>query len=207
LSKQESSLPIPTRERIDYLLECYRTSCGQLLFRIEHRDHWLKIQLLAQVVFLALASGIEISGINATSPTPVVLALSIPTSLLLAALYVLEDRIISHEVRYIARLSIKEAELSSSSEIIDNLEASPEIRQYAMQTLPIRAIIQICAFLLIPAGLTIYRFSNRPLTANTLNIVEIATDILFWLAIVVLIANGYRQRREAARDNIPHKAA
>lgn len=203
MSEREVSIPTQRRERIDYLLECYRTSCEQLLFRIKHRDEWLKIQLLAQAIFLALASGIEIGGVKATSPTPTVLALAIPTSLVLAALYVLEDRIISHEVRYIARLSIKEAELSSSPTIIDNLEASPEIRQYAEETLPIRVVAQVSAFLLIPGGLAIYRFVSRPIVLTAISIGEMVTDILFWLATVGLIAVAYHQRRKAARDSAP----
>ncbi len=187
--------------RIHYLLSCYRTACDQLVFRIEHRDQWLKTQLLVQAAFLALASGIEFGGVKATSPAPTILALAIPTSLVLTALYVLEDRIISHEVQYIASLSAKEAELSSSPETIHNLESSPEIQQYIARTLPIRLIAQMSAFLLIPAGSAVYRFVNQPIIWNMINSVEVILDVVLWIASAGLLLTSYLQRRKAARDS------
>jgi hypothetical protein len=200
-------MTIAKSERLNYLLKCYDTAYEQMLFGMKNRDSWLKIQLLAQAIFLALASGVEMSGVKATSPVPTTLALAIPTSLVLAALYVLEDRTISHEMHYIARLSVREAELSSSLEIINNMEASPENWRYARQTLPIRAIAQVGAFLLIPADLAFYRFSSQPVTLNTVYIVEIIIDVLSWLAIAGLIAISYRQRQEVAKDIAPPNAA
>ena len=46
--------PSISKERVQFLIESSRTSHEKLIFRIKHRDDWLKIQLVAQVIMLAL---------------------------------------------------------------------------------------------------------------------------------------------------------
>jgi hypothetical protein len=146
--------------RYEYLMECYRTSNQELLFRCKHRDHWIKIQLLGQIVLLSLALGVEISGVRASSNVPIVLALALPVSVVLLALYSVEDRLVSHIIHYIKfEISHWEAVLSSANEIIPNLEMSEGMSKYEKSTLFLKTVTQSVAFLFIPICLAVYWLS------------------------------------------------
>ena len=146
--------------RHEYLLECYRTSNQELLFRCKHRDHWIKIQLLGQVILLSLALGVEISGVRASSNVPSVLALALPVSFVLLALYSVEDRLVSHIIHYIkVDITHWEAVLSSANESMPNLEMSEGMSKYEKSTLFLKTVTQTVAFLIIPICLVVYWLS------------------------------------------------
>jgi len=115
--------------------------------------------MLAQATFLALAVGVEVAGVKATSGIPTVLVLAFPTSLTLACLYVVEDRLIGLISHYIGRLSDREARLAKSKAVIEYVGASPEIRQFAKTTLQFRVLAQVVSFAVVPALLSAYRFA------------------------------------------------
>lgn len=192
------SLPAITsnisKERIDFLIESSRTSLEELIFRIKHRDDWLKIQLLAQITMLALAFGVEVGGFNATNPIPNVLALAVPTAFILASLYVVEDNLIGHLSRERGKLSLIEAQMFPAEREIPLFEASDALRDYAKTTLPIRLAAQLGAFVLIPAGLSAYRFISFAVW-NKLQIVESAVDIFLWCVTIGMIVWTFRRRQ------------
>ena len=188
------SEPSISRERIPFLLESSRTSYEELIFRIKHRDDWLKIQLLAQVTMLALAFGIEIGGVKATSSIPNVLALAIPTAFILACLYVVEDNLVGYLSRERAKFALTEARMFPKEDRIDLWEASDSLRNYARTTLPIRFAAQLGAFVLIPAGLALYRYWG--ITAGIkLYFIESIVDALLWCATLGIIIWAFRKRQ------------
>src|SRR3954470_21288225 len=90
-------------DRTDYLLECFRTTREELLMRVKHRDSWLKLQLLAQAVILALMSGIILSGVESHNAMPELAWLALPISIVSAGLYFTEDGIICRLSKYIGK--------------------------------------------------------------------------------------------------------
>lgn len=187
-----------TPDRADYLVECHRSGHEELMFRVSHRDNWLKIQMLAQATFLALAFGVEVAGVKATSSIPTVLALALPTALTLACLYIVEDRLIGLISRYIGRLSDLEARLTKSEAIIEYVGSSPEIREYANSTLPFRVLAQVVAFAIVPALLSTYRFADLP-TLQWHNKAEIAVDVVSLAVILWLLHVAYKERKKSGR--------
>lgn len=142
------------QERSDYLIECSRAAREEILFRIKHRDSWLKLELYIQAILWALANGIKL-GAESASPVPVALALSLPISFTFACLYFVEDGLISKLSKYVGSLSDLERELSKSDEQIFSWDNSQELRSYAEgYTLMIRVLAQLGSFLLIPSYLT-----------------------------------------------------
>jgi hypothetical protein len=184
--------------RITYLIECHRSGHEELMFRVSHRDQWLKLQLLAQATFLALALGVEVGGVKATNPFPTVIVVALPIAITLTALYVVEDRLIGLISRYVGRLSRLEAELSSSTTKIDYVGSSSELREYIRTTLPIRALAQCVVFGLIPTGLATYRM----LTVSSwtpIRYVEAAVDAACLIGVGILLAISFSDRRKWAR--------
>lgn len=183
-----------SKERIQFLIESSRTSHEELIFRIKHRDDWLKIQLLAQVTMLALAFGIEIGGIRATSPIPSVIALAIPTSFILACLYVVEDNLVGYLTSERGKFARTEAQMFPNEERIGLFEASDALDNYRRTTLPIRFAAQLGAFILIPAGLASYRML-RIGEWNNLHTIELIVDVILWCLALGLIIWAFYKRR------------
>ena len=198
MATSNSSSTDSTPDRADYLVECHRSGHEELMFRVSHRDNWLKIQMLAQATFLALAFGVEVAGVKATSSIPTVLALALPTALTLACLYVVEDRLIGLISRYIGRLSDLEARLTKSEAVIEYVGSSPEIREYANSTLPFRVLAQVVAFALVPALLSTYRFADLP-TLQWYNKAEIVVDVVCLMVILWLLHVAYKERKKSGR--------
>lgn len=182
-----------------YLLECFRTARAELLFRVRHRDYWLLIQLISQALLLALAQGVEIGGVTAMHAYPDFLALAAASSLVLATLYFVEDNLIGYLGRYISSISEAEAKLSQRVTQIVNWDSSPQVREYARKTLPVRFLGQMIAFFFIPAGLATYRFVNIK-SWGALQVGELAVDISFLITILVIgsLAFRFRQSRRVA---------
>jgi len=191
VANSESSI---SKERVQFLIESSRTSHEELIFRIKHRDDWLKIQLLAQVIMLALTFGIEIGGIKATSPLPNVIALAIPTSFILACLYVVEDNLVGYLTSERGKFSRTEAQMFPNEERIGLFEASDALDNYRRTTLPIRFAAQLVAFIVIPAGLALYRL-GRITEWRKLHTVELIVDMLLLPLALGLIVWAFRKRR------------
>jgi hypothetical protein len=186
-------------ERMDYLLECFRASREELLFRVKHRDDWLKLQLLAQASLLALAKGVEIAGLKAGRPYPDLMSFSVTISLIFSCLYYTEDSLIGHLAEYIATLSKAEVELNHGQKLISNWDMSEQLKQYARFTLPSRFFAQIVAFILIPVGLTLFQFIQLT-NWNALQWGEAIADTVFCVIIGFLCVRGYLFRRQAGRN-------
>ena len=190
-----------TADRGDYLVECYRSGHEELMFRVSHRDNWLKIQMLAQTTFLALAFGVEVAGVKATSSIPTALALALPTALTLTCLYVVEDRLIGLISRYLGRLSDLEASLTKSDAVIEYIGSSQEIREYANSVLPFRVLAQVVAFALVPTLLSTYRFANVP-EWPWYTKVEIVLNAACFELILTLLHMSYKERKTSGRANV-----
>jgi hypothetical protein len=153
--------------RIDYLLECFRNAREELLFRVKHRDDWIKIQLFTQAVLLALAQGIELGGIRTATPQPTVLTAAPVISLVLAALYYVEDNLIGYLSKYVGAISEAEVKLSQGNFYISNWDTSAPLREYAKSTRRLRLVAQSAAFVGIPLVLTAIRVMTFPNSRNT----------------------------------------
>lgn len=103
------------------------------MFRIKHRDDWMKLQLVSQGALAALAFGIEVSGVKPHLRCPGRLTLAAPVSFVLAVLYCVEDRLVgllSHwRLRdLLRRLTQREAALSDAPYIpVDTLTLSSQV--------------------------------------------------------------------------------
>lgn len=127
--------------------EFLETTRAEILFRIRHRDAWLKLNLLAQATIWALARGVQITGTSSTNPLPDALVLSFPVSFVFAGLYYVEDRLTHYLSRYIA------------SNWPNSWDASPQLAEYARGvTLPLRVVAQVACFLVLPGYLTYLQF-------------------------------------------------
>jgi hypothetical protein len=182
--------------RYEYLLECYRTSNQELLFRCKHRDNWIKIQLLGQVILLSLASGVEISGVRSSTNVQSVLVLALPISVVLLALYSVEDRLVSHIIHYIKfEITHWEEILSSAKEIIPNLEMSEGMSKYEKSTLVLKTVTQSVAFFFIPICLAVYWFSVTCLNSFW-EILGFILNIICGLIIILLLIWTFHERRQ-----------
>lgn len=184
------------RERLDYLIECSRTAREELLFRIKHRDAWLKLQLLVQTVLWALSKGIKLGGVEPASPFPFALALALPISLVLTGLYFVEDGLIHRLSQYAASLSEMERKISNSKYKIVCWDASPPLRGYAKGiTLILRQVAQLAGFLILPSFLAISYHQE-----NKFSDWQYCIQWLVVLFIVGLIIAGYVQRRMTGQE-------
>lgn len=184
-------------ERLNVLIENGRTAREELLFRVKHRDHWLKLQLLAQITILALAGGIEVGAfaMKPLSPLPNAMALSVPIAFVLTCLYFVEDRLIGFLSTYIGRLSVVEGQLSANTPF-DNWDSSEELRSYAKTTLPFRAYAQFVSFVVVPTGITVLRISNWQWPWSRIQSAEILLDVVFLIWTVVIVAKAFKHRRK-----------
>jgi hypothetical protein len=181
-----------------FLIECYRAATEENFARIKRRDTLLELQLLSQAVLFAVAQGIAVPGVGEISQAhPLVLALAMAASLVLASLYVVEDRLIGYLQRYLGAISAAEKELTRSDSLIVNWAMSEELREYARKVLPVRAAGQIVAFLLIPAGLVAFRIAQIPAPWTWFNLAEILFDAVLFSGVTALIIYSLVLRRQA----------
>lgn len=157
MSTEDKSLP--NSKRYDYLLECSRNSHEHVLYHIAQRSSLIKLQLYTQAGLLALALGFTIKGVAAAPGSlSYLLALSFPSSAILAALYADEDRLVVHYCEYYGSLSGKEMQLSKEgSKMIENKEVSKQMDSFTKTTLKLRYFAQIVAFVVLPTGISVFR--------------------------------------------------
>ncbi len=186
--------------RVDFLFENYSSVREEILFRIKQRDDFLKLQLLAQAILLALSQGIEFNVIRATKPYPNALALSAAISLVIACIYYVEDNIIGYLSKYIGAISEAERNLRSETTIIDNWDISEPLREYTKTTLPLRFVAQFVAFILIPAILTIYRFMGYNQN-QFINSFEFYLNVVIYVFIIVVVFKGLKVRKTTGQKS------
>jgi hypothetical protein len=185
-------------QHFQFLVECYRAAKEENFARIKRRDTLLELQLLSQALLFAIAQGISAPGVGQiTQGHPLVLALAMAVSLVLASLYVVEDRLIGYLQRYLGAISAAEKEVTRSDTLIVNWAMSAELREYARRVLPVRAAGQVVAFLLIPAGLIAFRITQLPAGWTWLNLAEILVDTFLFSGVAALITSSLVLRRQA----------
>lgn len=184
-------------DRVDFVVECFKSAREELMFRVKHRDNWLKLQLLAQAVLASLASRIKLGGVEATDAMPKVLSLAIPVSLILACLYYVEDGLVHKLSGYIAGLSAKEAGLRKQTSTIASWDCSDELRNYARYLLPLRIVAQIAAFVLIPGFLVFSRLIKISISQY-----EGAIQGAVFAVVAVIVLASYQLRRKTGRNAV-----
>src|SRR5262245_17061309 len=117
-------------ERLTLVTESSRTAHDELMFRIRHRDDWLKLQLLSQAVLAALAFGVEVGGFKTESPVPWALNLAGPISTIFTILYCIEDRLVGLLTHWRGALYRQEAVRDPTLSGLENFEGSEAIWQY-----------------------------------------------------------------------------
>jgi len=43
----------------EYLLQCFSKSSEEIMFRVKHRDGWMKTQFIAQITIVAMGLGVS----------------------------------------------------------------------------------------------------------------------------------------------------
>jgi hypothetical protein len=170
----------------EYVLEYFRSAREELILHFNHRENWIQLQMLSQVILLALALGVGIAGIETSVPYPHVLALSTAISFVFTSLYYADDSLISHIGNYIRSLPVVDSKLPS-------WDASTQAEHYVRSALPIRYLAQLTAFAIIPSGLCVWRISSFA-GWGTLQIIEVVIHIVFLSLIVYLILRGFLLR-------------
>lgn len=183
----------------DLRKEYFETTREEILWRIGHRDQWLKIQLLAQIAIFGLANGVDLGFIKAASPIDIAVAFAFPTSLVLAILYVVEDRLIGLAGAYLGALA--QATPRADGKLLLPFDASPQLRQYAEEgTLIVRVAGQFLAFSILPttiAVITAVTKSRTPAVNPPANLSVLLISVSCAVFVLILLAWSYRLRRKA----------
>lgn len=183
-------------DRLDYLIECSKTAREEILFRIKHRDAWLKLQLLTQAILWALSNGIKLGNVEPSTPVPLALALASPISLVFAGLYFVEDGLIYRLSKYIGSLSELEKEISKGNIKIICWDASEPLRGYAKGiTLILRQVAQIAGFVILPGYLAL-SYEQKHIFEPW----QICIQFVVLFLIACLIVAGYIQRRKTGQE-------
>ncbi|MGE0454324.1 MAG: hypothetical protein AB7O37_16550 [Vicinamibacteria bacterium] len=186
-----------------WILECLRSVRAELLFRIEHRDRWLKIDLLALTTLWALASGVKF-GMESGKNLPQIVVLAPPVAFILCGLYYVEDGLIGQLNAYVRRLSNARRDLTAAGDlVIHHWDASAELRAYAEgKTLTYRVLVQLMAFVATPAYLAT-TYAPSPLA--------IVFEAVTLLGSLALVAIGSQHRKttggEKGEDTVFRKPA
>ena len=170
----------------EYVLEYFRSAREELILHFNHRENWIQLQLLAQVVLIALSLGIGIAGIQTSDEYPDIVALSTAISFIFTSLYYADDSLISHIGSYIRTLPLVDSTLLS-------WDASEQAKHYVRSALPIRYLAQLTAFAIIPTGICVWRILRFP-SWGTLQISEVVIHVVFLSLIIYLILKGFLLR-------------
>jgi hypothetical protein len=180
---------------IDFLVACFNTARDEILFRVRHRDAWLKINLISQAALLALAVGIKFQ-VEGSKATPEFACLAPVASLVFACMYAVEDRLVGHLGSYIGSLSEAEGVLQGREHmLIVNWDISVQLREdYAKgPALKIRLVAQILSFIVIPGGISSLWLRTLP-PGLVFLLGSLGMGLVLGLAGFVCV-KGYRFRR------------
>jgi hypothetical protein len=178
-------------ERNDYRLACFQSAREEMNLHFKHRENWVQLQLLTQVVLLALSQGLKIGGVESNDRRPDALMLSTGISLVLASLYYADDSIISHLGKYIRSLAEGEPKFRP-------WDSSEQVEAYIQGPLFFRYLAQFIAFVLIPTGLFGWRLLTwGTFTAwQTFHRIEFVINLGFLIVSAYLVLQGYQQRKQ-----------
>ena len=172
----------------DYIIECHRSAREEILFRIKHKDWYLKFQLFTQATLLAISGGVKLGGVESTSPIPLALSLAVPISFIFACLYYRENKIIGHISRYLA--TIEPEDINS---VVSNWDSSNEHQTYRKGKVTLLLMVELTTFFLIPTGLFVVWVSPTiPMWLQSLTIIGEIFLLLALLWIVLMSFNYLR---------------
>jgi hypothetical protein len=192
-----STLRVRRREPEIYPLDYFEAAHEELLARIRQRDDWIKLQLAAQVVLAALASGIKVFDVEADRALLWVAPLALPVALVVCLLVAVEDRLIGHLGKYLGRFSDPVAADSNPGVPTASFNASEEVKAFGRQTLPLRTAALTIVFFLIPSAVAFAPFTiQRPIAV--VDWVVVAVNVVVGILIFAVIANNHRFRRDIA---------
>jgi len=184
----------------DLRKEYFETAREEILWRIGHRDQWLKIQLLAQIAIFGLANGVDFGFVKSGSPIDLAVAFAFPTSLVLAIFYVVEDRLIGLAGAYLGALA---HDLSpAGADFLLPFDASPQLRRYAEEgTLLVRLFGQVLAFAGLPVAIVtlgaVHKAGVYPGLNPGFNSGVLLISFGCALFVVILLAWSFLHRRTA----------
>lgn len=182
-------------QQFEFLTECFRTANARLLFRVKHRDLWLKFQLIAQFTLILLVMLGKIAYPDQTSLLQYLLILAFPIAALSCTLYVAQDRLIGHIIEYLNSVARTVADYGDQTVPIYNLESSPAGKDYTKTALPIRLIGQLFSFLMIPLWMLAYRLFNLH-SFELIHMIMTGVDLILAGLIVWLLSTTYSSRRK-----------
>ena len=136
-------------------VEYLKTTREEILFRIKHRDSYLKMYMIIQTVLIAMSKGIAVAGTKVNHAHPEALLFSAPIALIFCLLYSTEDRLIGHLSKYIGKAA------KSIPTMIPHWECSDELRAYSNTTLYLRVLAQWFAFFFVPLLFSIEFFWSQ----------------------------------------------
>ncbi len=182
-------------QQFEFLTECFKAANKRLLFRIKHRDLWLKFQLIAQFTLVLLVMLGKIAYPGLSSLFQYLLILSFPIAALCCTLYVTQDRLIGHIIEYLNSVAKTIAEYSDQTIPLYNLESSPAGKDYIKTALPVRLIGQLFSFLMIPLWMSAYRLFNLN-NFELIHMITTGVDLILAGLIVWLLSTTYSSRRK-----------
>ena len=182
-------------QQLEFLTECFKTANQRLLFRIKHRDLWLKFQLIAQFTLILFVLVGKTAYADQTSLLHYLLVLTFPIAALCCTLYVTQDRLIGHIIEYLNSVARTVADSGNQSVPIYNLESSPAGKEYIKTALPIRLIGQLFSFLMIPLWMLAYRLFNLD-HFELIHMIVTGVDFALAGLIVWLLSTTYSSRRK-----------
>jgi hypothetical protein len=178
-----------------YLVKCFTKSYEELIFRVKHRDNWLKTQLLSQLIISVLAFGnVEIGSVKSAQPLPGVLALAPMISLVIYIYYMIEENLIGRLSSYISDLSSKEKALSASETTIHNFDSSLQAKHFFDETQPQRIVGQVVGFILLPFVLLFILVLVAPLSSLSISILIISLIILCVIGYLIKKSHDIRSQ-------------
>jgi len=182
-----------TEARYQFLIEKNRCGHDELMHHIKARDQWLKIHLLVQATFIALAVGVrELWGFEASADLarhiPTLLPLSLPFSAALLAFHLAEDLLARNISNGLGELANKESLISESKVRLSYFPISN------LATLPFgfRTLARMLVFLFVPTVIALFGFVSEYANWTWLTIVEIFIVIISFAFLGTLLWSSRR---------------
>ncbi|MBP1639495.1 MAG: hypothetical protein H6Q17_1078 [Bacteroidetes bacterium] len=182
-------------DKMAYFVECSRTAREELLFRVKHRDSWLRLQLYVQTILWALANGIKFV-VESPVPIPSVLTFALPISFVLVCLYYVEDGLISKLSIYLGTLSELEKKISNREYQIQCWDNSCQLKAATKGfVLKFRVLAQIGGFIILPSYLAM-----MSLDGLELNNWQIYFQSILFLLICCFVVKGFYDRKGSEKS-------
>lgn len=183
----------------EYLLKCFTRASEEIVFRVKHRDAWVKTQFIAQLSIIALGFGVTFGQLDTTAITAKetlhnAFALAFPISFVIAALYFIEENIISLMSRYIANLNRTRAKMFDEV-VVNNFDSSQYATDFYKETQVLRIVAQIVAFILLPSLIAAYDIYTNGYSVPEKNL-RLIVDIVCFIALIIMMVLAHKARLE-----------